>query len=178
MATFFSDHYTADGDNLLALVAGYRPSTGISHGRMRVKTAYFRIETATATNADIIRIAPFKSGDRVHRIIYSNDGAATAGDMDIGLYAAGRNHDGAVIDDNLFADALDITSAILQVDEFKQSTTLDDYDRGKPLWALAAIGGGSDTVDPVLDYDLTASVPTKPDADTETRVEVWYTAGD
>ena len=171
-AVFFSDHFSEDGDNVTTLDKNWRPSTGISHGRMRVKTAYFKIETASATNADVIRIAAFKSGDRIHRIIFSNDGAAGAGDMDIGLHAAGRAHDGAVVDDDLFATTLAITTAIDQVDVFDEAG-LDNWDRGKTLWACAGL-----SADPVLDYDLTGTVDTKPDADTETRVEVWYTAGD
>jgi hypothetical protein len=172
MATFYSDHFSSDGDNVTTLDANRRAPTGINHGRMRVSSCYLNVETASATNGDDARLIAFKSSDRIHRMFVSADGVPTAGTMDIGLAAAGSSHDGADVDDALFAEALDLSSAIDQVDEYDEHD-LDNFDRGKPLWELAGL-----SADPVVDYDLIATFDTKPDDDTEIRVEVWYTAGD
>ena len=83
-----------------------------------------------------------------------------------------------MIDDDLFASALDVTSAIARTESFKEATTLGDTDRGKTLWELAAIGAASYTADPMEDWDLVGTTDTGTNAALKLSVEIVYTSGD
>lgn len=168
MASIFSDHYNSSGTvaagqgalaEELAFDSQRRPAKGLKHAR----GYWSRGEVLCGTIAGIgdeIRFFDARSGDRLLQLFVVSDGGCTAGAMDIGLYKSGRNGDGAVIDADLFASALAVSSAIAFVDEFKEATTLGDVDRGKTLWELAAVGAGSDTVDPMDDYAVVGTVTT------------------
>lgn len=168
MPSIFSDHFNSDGSSPgvvpslaaeLALDSQRRPSGGIAYAEVLFKR--MRVNTGTAAGiGDRIVLGSFKSSERIYRLFVASDGGATAGAADIGLYKAGSAHDGVVIDANLFATALDISTAILYVDEFKQATTLTDQDRGKTLWELADLGDGTYASDPMELWDLVATVTT------------------
>ena len=176
MATYFSDHFSSDGSNKSTADMQIRASAGISHGRLRYKKA--SIDSVDTANGEQIRLAQFKSSDRIIEIYVTGDGTPSAGNMDLGLYKSGAAHDGAVIDDDLFASALDVTSAIARTESFKEATTLGDTDRGKTLWELAAIGAASYTADPMEDWDLVGTTDTGTNAALKLSVEIVYTSGD
>ena len=176
MASFFSDHFSADGSNKSTVDIQKRASAGISHGRLRYKRA--SIDTVDTANADEVRFCQFKSSDRIIEVFVTGDGTPSAGTMDIGLYKSGTAHDGAVIDDDLFASALAIDSASARVDEFTEATTLGNLDRGKTLWELATVGAASYTSDPMEDWDLVGTTDTGTTGNLAMTVEVIYTSGD
>ena len=100
--------------------------------------------------------------------------------LNLGLYLAGENHDGAVQDVDLFCSALDIsTAAIDRTDALVEAATLAGTDRGKTVWEQLAVGAGTDTVDPEVWYDVVGVPSTScATADTTIVLEAYYTAGD
>ena len=150
-----------------------RASAGVSHGRLRYAVAAFD-PGEVVTISSTVRMKQFKSGDRIHSILISTTDAGSAGDIDLGLFRSGAEHNGTEVDDNLFADALDVNGAALsQVDIFDEDT-LDDFDRGKTLWEC-----NGDSSDPMEDWDLTITVvEAATDVAWELILEIFYTAGD
>jgi hypothetical protein len=150
MTAYYSDNI-ADSSANTTLVAGYRPSAGIKHARTRVSTA--RVSGLLLTT-DIARMITLQSGDRLLKLELTSNGGSDAGAVNIGLYLSGSAHDGAVVDADLFASAQTISTAIDLTDVFNESAVLDHTDRGKTMWELAAVGAGSDTIDPLVQYDI------------------------
>ena len=176
MATYFSDHYAEDFSTNSTVDKQYKISAGIGHARLRYKKA---LCTVMALTTDQIRFMTFKSSDRIVSILVSATGGSTAGALDVGLHLTGNNHDGAVIDKDLFGAALDTKGALARTESFIEAGTLTEADRAKPLWVVAAIGAASYTVDPGVQFDLSGVPSTSfTDAVEVMTVEVWYTAGD
>jgi hypothetical protein len=177
MSTWFSDHFGADGLNDTSLASPrIIPSAGIAHGRVRYKRAYL---SGLCIAADVLRFFSMKSGDRLIDLMLSSDGGSTAGAINVGLHLSGDNHDGDAVDADLFASAQAISTAMERTSIFAEATTLQHEDHGKTLWALAAIGAGSDTVDPLVSYDITGTVSTTfTDAVSILVMEAYYTSGD
>lgn len=160
MARHYSDHFHATG--VAATLAGTLPldnSVKIDAGRAgaprMIKRARVNIGTA-AQIGDEIRLLTMKSGARVYEVRLVSDGGATAFTADLGIYKAGANHDGAVIDADLFGSALVVSTAITYAnsDQFIESAVLTDQDRGKYLWQLADKGDGTYTADPVEQWEF------------------------
>lgn len=166
MARHYSDHFHASG--VVSTLAGTLPldnSVKIDAGRSGAprltKRAHVNIGTAAAIG-DEIRLCQIKSGARIYEARLISDGGATAGAADLGLYKSGANHDGAVIDADLFGSALATSGAITYAnsDAFIESTNLTDQDRGKYLWELADLGAGTYTKDPVEQWEFVLTVTT------------------
>lgn len=179
MTTWYSDHFGTDGDNDTSLADPPKiVSAGISHGRVRYKRGYFK-GLALQVAPDVIRFFQLRSKDRLLELLISSDGGSDAGALDIGLHLAGTNHDGAVVDQDLFASAQDISSAIERTDIFNESAVLQHEDHGKTLWELAAVGAASYTEDPQLVFEVTGTITTSfTTADSILVLEAYYTAGD
>jgi len=172
VATYFSDHFST-GANQTAVDRAKRPPGGVGGGVLMYKRAS-AIPTDTA-DGDIIRMITMLSSDRIIQIFYSST-AGGAGTVDIGLYAAGDNHDGAVIDDDVFASAIAVTAAVARTDEFIEAATLEDQDRGKQLWQLVDEGAGTYTTDPFEQWDICFTLDTgTTTASAEFTLEVLYT---
>lgn len=188
MTTFYSEHYSADvgdtGHFTTLLSVPKSVTVGKKHARMRRTAAHLTIPLSTDMGSgDIIRLLDMKSGDRLIELLFSMDanfGATTT--FDVGLYLKGPANDGAVVDVDLFGSAIDWAGAIARVDYFKEAGTLDDWDRGKTLWELAAIGAGSDTVDPGTTYTIAATttqdITVTAASPIEFLCEAYYIAGD
>jgi hypothetical protein len=179
MASYFSDNFHVDGVTTpTASDSQKRAHAGIAGGRVRYKRAFVTIPV-TAVSTETIRFMSMRSGDRIHEMKISNPGDCGTATMNLGLYLPGDNHSGTVLDADLFMSAEDMATANDRVDAFDESSTLDNQDRGKALWQLYAAGAGSDSVDPMLDYDITGVLAASMDtAAEEVLLEVWYTAGD
>lgn len=178
MSVYFSDNLAVSTANT-TLVGGFKATVGIKHARMRVSIA--RI-SALALTTDTIRMITLKSSDRLWKLQMIANGGSAAGAVDVGLYLAGSAHDGAEVDADLFASAVTISSAIdfsdAGSDVFDESD-LAGTDRGKAMWALGAIGDGSDTSDPNVAYDIVIT----PSTSFTTTVSIitlfaTYTSGD
>lgn len=179
MPTFYSDHFTETGAGQTSLpVEPIPPSAGIAHARLRKHIARISDPSDAAAAADVLRFCRLRSSWRIHAIAVSASAAWTGGTLDLGLHEAGTDHDGAVVDADLFASALDIATGFGRSDGFVESTTLVDEDRGKTVWELAAIGAASYTADPGIDFEITGTLGGTPAGPGEVVVEVYYTAGD
>lgn len=183
--TVFSDHFSTTGIATsltdvtgLAYDRNKRLIAGLSHGRVRYKRASIVAGTGTGIG-DMFRMCQFKSGDRLHSVMLSTSGGS-AGATDIGLYKSGFAHDGAVIDADLIGSAVTTSGTVARVDQFKESTTLKDIDRGKTLWELVTIGAAATyTSDPFEDWDLVLTFTTAITVSLQTIVtECFYTSGD
>jgi len=146
---------------------------GASGGRMRYKNMYILTDQVFAIT-EIIRMGTFKSNDRIYELQISCPDMGSAGDFDIGLYLTGSAHNGVVVDDNLFCDALDVNAAASSRVEAFTEAALDDFDRGKPLWELLGL-----STDPVVEYDLTiTAVEATTSTSAEVLLECYYNSGD
>lgn len=175
MATLYGSAVSSSGQP--------RQSTrSYAHARVRTTLSVF---DGTPTTADILILGLLKSGDLLEEIEFWTDGGGTAGAIDVGLYSVDLSNDSltlTVVDVDLFASAQATGTPILhdaRISVFDESTTLDDVmDRGKTLWALAAIGAASYTEDPGLTFAICATPTTTVDADNEMGFKIKYVAGD
>jgi len=176
MAAYYSDLIANPSDNT-ALGVAYKASVGVSHARTRTSIAR---ATGLFLTTDIVRMISLRSGDRLLSLELATDGACTAGAVDVGLYLAGEAHSGAVADADLFASAMVVSTETDLLDCFVESTTLDGVDRGRTLWEIATLGGGTNyTEDPFLLFDIVIIPSTSLTvAAGELTLKAVYTAGD
>lgn len=162
MATHFSEHYAAASSATVAPPTALpnvavKAAVGLQSGEVHSTRAFLHFDVASLVTLDLIRVFPMKSGDRIIEMWISNHadwgGDATVA-INMGIYQGGGNHDGPVIDGDLFINALDLRSTLARTDAYTEAI-LTDYHRGMPLWEAAALGEGTDTVDPQLEYDVT-----------------------
>jgi len=184
MTVYYSDHFSADmgatGHWSTKLDPNKIVAVGKKHSRIRRTAAWCLIpSTADLADDDEIHLFDMKSSDRLLELFVSCDaGYHTTATLNYGLY---NKATGLAVDEDLFAAAHDQVNEVARVDVFDLATTLADWDRGKMLWELAAIGAGTDTVDPQLTYTIVATASanlTAMAAETEQLVEAYYIAGD
>lgn len=161
MATFYSDQFATEltTDEVAAFDPAYRASTGDLGGHLvySVGTAY----TLGTTAADSIRmIRGIHSSQRLWSLTCYCPSTPSAGIADIGLYLSGFNHDGAVVDIDLFEDGQSLTSGLAETDVFLGTTGITAADRGKTMWELADLGAASYGSDPNLFFDICFDMPT------------------
>ena len=177
MAAYYSDLITDPADNT-SLSKYYKAPVGISGARTRTSVAR---ATGLFLTTDVVRMASLHSSRQLLHIGIGADGASTAGAVNLGLYLAGTDHDGAVVDVDLFASAQSVASALdpWAADGFVEATTLGGVDRGKKLWELAALGAASYTEDPDVMFDI-CIVPSTSLTVAASELSLWltYTAGD
>jgi hypothetical protein len=179
MATYFSDHFATTGLNQTSLP---NPAPQIPFGRKhsKVRTHIVSVDLTgsdPATN-DEIRFCTLKSGDRIMSLKCSADAAWDATNaLHVGVHASGKNHDGAVIDADLFATALDIAAGFAMTDVLLESQTLDDEDIGKQLWQMMDKGAATYTEDPLIDVDITGTISASGAAGGKIQMVIEYTHG-
>jgi len=184
MTVFYSDHLSADMGDTGHWSTKSSPdkivNIGGKHSRIRLNSCRVLVpSTADLADDDEIHFCDMKSGDRLVELNMSCDaGWHTTATFNYGLYIKST---GLALDEDLFAAALDQVNEVARTDIFDQATTLADWDRGKTLWELGAIGAGTDTVDPQVMYTIVATATanlTAMAAETEMLLEAWYIAGD
>lgn len=181
MATWFSDHYSTglDQNSLPTLPSTTLPHAGIRHSRVRRSRASATL-TAIAS-ADNVRMLTMKSSDRLYGLYCFTDGGLDATDLDIGVYLSGDNHDGAVVDADVFGDAVNPTSPITAwdaADILDQDGAVVGDDRGKELWALASLITATYTTDPKLLFDIAITFNGANTVAGVINLVADYTAGD
>lgn len=174
MATYFSDHYNVLDDAGLSQTSAdmsHRAASGTKHARVRYSRASLTALLTTASS-DVARLMTLKSNARIHAIYIQSGGEAAAGACNVGLYKTGVNHDGAVVDADLFASASTAPSAdTARTEIMVQAGTLTDEQRGTRLWELAG-----ESSDPQIEYDITMEASTTfTTTAPEIIVEVYYT---
>jgi hypothetical protein len=163
----------------VTLDAGYLPGAGEAGGRLRYTRANaLQRSTGTAEKIEVgaeLRIATFKSGDRINSILFSDLNAGATGIFDLGLYLTGTGHDGAVVDLNLYATVFETDAGAETRLEMFSEASLTVFDSGKTIWETLGLGE-----DPHVMYDLTAVYTEITDAVAayEQLWEIYYTAGD
>ena len=178
MANWYSDHFGTDGSEDSSIADPLKVvSSGVNHGRYRVARGEITVLDSAA--ADVLWMFTLKSGDRLYRLENYNDGGFSASSSaELGLYTSSRTHDGAVLDVDLFGAAIDVTTAVDTVIDAKAETfsagALGGEDRGKRLWEQLAVGAGSDTTDPLVNYDFCLTLNGEDDATSSTYVLIAY----
>ena len=170
MANWYSDHFGADGSEDSSIASPAKVvSSGVDHGRKRIARAEITVLDSAA--ADVLWMFTLKSGDRLYTLEHYTDGGFSASSScELGLYTSSAAHDGAVLDVDLFGASLDVTSAIDTYTETFTAGALGGEDRGKQLWEQLFVGAGSDTVDPLVNYDFCLTLNGEDDATSSTYV--------
>ncbi len=188
MATFYSNHYGpavgATNHFTTRTPVPFMVPAGLKHARMRHTIAQLIVPSGEDLgNGDVIRLLDLRSNDRLINLFFSMDGnweATTT--FHVGLYLKGDLNAGAVVDVDLFAGTQDWKATIARSDLFTGANgALDDWDRGKLMWELAAIGDGSDTSDPGVVYTVAVTTTQDigaTDGAVEFLCEAEYIAGD
>ena len=123
----------------------------------RVVNGFLRESVATLETAagdddgSVFRFVRVPSNARISSVEYANDAITSGTDYDIGVYdtaAAG----GAVVSVNLFADALDLSSAHAFTDVTYETTATNISKVDQELWQLLGL-----TSDPAKFYDICAT---------------------
>ena len=95
-------------------------------------------------NNSVYRVCRIRSNDVLTSVVRTNDAITGGTNYDIGIYTKGVG--GAVVDRDLFADGLDLSSAGTNVESF---STKDAATVGQKVWELLGLSS-----DPSLEYDL------------------------
>ena len=179
MAVYFSDHMAVSTANT-TLVEGYKAHAGIKHARTRTTISR---ATGLFLDADVVRMITLKSSDRLIGLELATDGACSAGAVDVGIYLSGDDHDGAEEDEDIFATAVTVSTETDLIEIFTERTSsilVGGIDRGKTMWEIVTLGGGTNhTSDPNINFDL-CLVPTTSLTvlATELTLKAIYTSGD
>jgi len=134
------------------------------------------VEVAVADdNGSVYRFARLRSSDRVSQITVFNDAITGGTAYDVGLYRT-ADDGGAAVDDDLFASAIDLSSAPSVVSagtEVLYEATAANIDKiEKRLWELVGLNA-----DPQVDYDLALTGDTVGSAAGTISVRVRFTGG-
>jgi hypothetical protein len=121
-----------------------------------------------------------KSSDRLWALYHNTDGAADANSSaEVGIFTVNDTHTGAVLDVDLFGAAHDISTAALDVlTEIFSSGAAGGEDRMKTMWAIYALGAGSDSVDPQVSYEFGMTTSADDTAEYVYTLTALYTSGD
>lgn len=153
MAEFFSNQFAPAGTETASPEVGYRVPKGEGvNGSGRVIARY---TTDGAAGSDVFRMIPnVRSDARLWEMQCQVASTPSAGAINVGLHLSGYNHDGAVVDADLFEATQSITSGLSLADVFT-GAALTNLDRGKPIWELLGL-----SEDPGTLYDITIEVST------------------
>tara|TARA_R110000824_G_scaffold179780_3_gene360125 strand:+ start:392 stop:907 length:516 start_codon:yes stop_codon:yes gene_type:complete len=148
-------------------------NVGEAHGRVRNKR--IEIELPDTANADEVRLATFRSNDRIVGMQIAYDDLGTAGTLNVGIAYSGDNNDGATIDADCFASLLDLSSAAVGRTEISGESGVNGGASlfGKTLWQVGAIA-----TDPGGYIDLLGVTPTGTTTAGTVVLMVQYVAGD
>lgn len=107
------------------------------------------VEAAAADDNDsIYRMVRLPSHARVTSILLASDAVTGSSDVNVGIWQTAANG-GAVVSENIFADAVDLSSATVFTEVLLETTATDIVKVEKRLWELLGL-----TADPMRDYDL------------------------
>lgn len=187
MAVYYTSAVSSTGLPPQNVNASSGTVTGFAHARVRkTYTTYTNATPYIAVTNDILVFGLFKPSDRIIDVKFFTDGAGTNGALDIGIHSVTRAN-GALaftaIDIDAFASAKATGTAILHGSATatvftERSGGFTDADRGKTLWKLADLGGGTYTADPGGIWAITGVFTTIEDATSVYSVEIEYVAGD
>lgn len=125
-----------------------RPTTArISHARLREQAAAVEVKSTDDANS-VYRLFRVHSSWRISDLLLANDQISSLNDVNVGVWDIEANG-GAVVNENLFADAIDMSSAKGFTD-YTYETTAADIDKvEKALWERLGL-----SEDPNRFYDI------------------------
>ena len=130
---------------------------------------------ATDDNGSVYRMARLRSSDRISQLTVFNDAITGGTAFDLGLYRT-ADDGGAAVDDDLFASALDLSSAPASAStgtEVLFEATAANIDKvEKRIWELLGL-----SADPQVDYDLAFTADTVGSAAGTVSLRVRFTGG-
>jgi len=179
MAVYYSDHFHGYDDagaaDITTLDPQRRPPSGVNRSRVHYKRAEVAQDLAVD---DTVRVMQFNSGDRLLTLELTATDSGSTGAIDIGLAKSGVEHDGAVIDADIFVDNQAVTTAVARTERLASGTPDIYLYRGRTLWEIADQGDGTYTSDPMELWDLLITCKTATDVATTFVLEAYYTSGD
>lgn len=166
MTDFWSDELSSDYQTapLESHYGGYGSSVKDNIRRGRVTLAVSG--ESVVESGDQVVFMKISSGDRMNGIWFSADGNVPAtSTAKIGLFEVGvLGAVGSEVDDALFETDAALSSAINRVEQYLHANIMDDWDRGKPMWEIAAMGDASYTKDPQLQFYIVLTFTADPGA--------------
>lgn len=136
----------------------------------KVKTTgsgIIEVSTSEVTN-NIFRFCRVRSNAVIREVLLSCDAIPTTGAMDVGLRETATNG-GGVVDNNFFATAQDLTSALVTSNVAHGGGAYDIADRNKRIWEVLGL-----SEDPNKWYDVVGVVTTNMGGAGTLAVEVTY----
>jgi hypothetical protein len=119
----------------------------ISHARLREQAA--KLEVAAADDAtSVYRLFRVRSDWRISEVLLASDAITGLDDVNVGVYDTAANG-GAVVNENLFADDLDLSSGLTWTDVTYETTATNIDKVEKQLWELLGL-----SADPQKEYDI------------------------
>jgi hypothetical protein len=117
----------------------------------RLQESVATVEVAAADDdTSVYRMHRVRSTDRISSIEVANDAITGGVDYNLGVHDVAANG-GAAVSENLFGDALDLSSASAGfVDRTYETTPTNIANVGKMLWELLGL-----SADPGKEYDIT-----------------------
>lgn len=108
------------------------------------------VEAAAADDNDsIYRMVRVPSSARISSILLASDAVTGSSDVNVGVWQTAANG-GAVVNENIFADAVDLSTSATAFTEVILETTATDIAKVEyPLWQLLGL-----SADPNRDYDI------------------------
>jgi hypothetical protein len=131
------------------------------------------VEIAAADdNGSVYRMGRLRSSDRVSQLTVFNDAITGGTSFDLGLYRT-ADDGGTVVDADLFASALDLSSgSAVGIDVTYESAATDIGKIEKRLWELLGL-----SADPQVDYDLAFTANAVGTAAGTVSLRVRFTGG-
>lgn len=107
------------------------------------------VEAAAADDNDsIYRMVRVPSNARITSILLASDAVTGSSDVNVGVWQTAANG-GAVVNENVFADAVDLSSATAFTEVLLETTATDIVKCEKRLWELLGL-----SADSYRDYDI------------------------
>ena len=134
---------------------GSRVNGNVADGYKRSMIGYVA-NAADDSATSIHRAVRVPSNANIRSVKLSTGDATTAGAIDIGVYEAEDYNDGAVIDADFFASALDLTGGpFVNAEQVAESGEYAIAERGQPLWEALGL-----SEDPNRYFDIAMTITT------------------
>lgn len=127
------------------------PSVATTANPGTVRRAYGKVECAGGDAGSTYTFCSIPSNAKFIRAFYSCDDLGTGATLNVGLYQTTKNG-GAVVDQDFFASALDVSTSAVAITEItveRGATLIDEFE--KPLWERLGLSADSS-----VDYDVVA----------------------
>jgi len=172
----FSNVFSADVDVLptVPVIAGI----GQGSSRVRYKRATCLLDVGFLTT-EVVGIVPLRSSDRVLDVRFSTEAAVVGGaTSQLGLWEAGKNHDGIVIDANFFDAVMDLGATNVEVDG-RTTAQVTGVNKGLALWEqMNIVTPATYANDPNEDWEMVITLGGSVTTGGTLVIDIEYVSGD